>query len=78
MYDEDNCEWEYEVNDYMGSGSFHGGTELVSINRILDEHKLPELDDLKLRIPEGRQIWIGFARAVLKNVVVVHIYIVQT
>lgn len=67
LYDEDNCEWEYEVNDYMGSGSFHGGTELVSINRILDEHKLPELDDLKLRIPEGRQIWIGFARAVLKE-----------
>lgn len=67
LYDDKPCEWEYQVNDYTGSGTFHGGTELISINRILDEHKLPELKNLKDRMPEGRQIWIGFARAVLKN-----------
>ncbi|RCK64727.1 Beta-mannosyltransferase 1 [Candida viswanathii] len=59
------CEWAYKANDVNKVGLFHGGTELVNINQMLEEHTFSELDKVKKSVPEGRQIWIGFARAVM-------------
>ncbi|RCK57901.1 Beta-mannosyltransferase 1 [Candida viswanathii] len=67
MYDDEVCKWEFETNEHTGSGKFHGGTELININQLLDEYDYSQLESIKERIPTGRQIWIGFARAVLKD-----------
>ncbi|RCK57902.1 Beta-mannosyltransferase 1 [Candida viswanathii] len=67
LYEDKPCEWEFESNDYTASGKLHGGTELINVNQVLAQYDYPQLDSLKEKFPEGRQIWIGFARAVLRN-----------
>ncbi|KAL6453127.1 BMT1 Beta-mannosyltransferase 1 [Candida maltosa Xu316] len=67
IYEDTECEWEYEADDYDGSGVLHGGTELVNINQVLSKYDYSELESIKDQIPEGREIWIGLARAVLKK-----------
>lgn len=65
--DDTTCEWEYKANESKEVGLFHGGTELININQIIEEDNNPNKQLMKLQqnIPKGREIWIGFARAVL-------------
>ncbi|CUM56513.1 unnamed protein product [Debaryomyces fabryi] len=50
-------------------GQLRGGTQLISINELIssERHKFPQLDSALSNIPKTRDIWIGFARAHLKN-----------
>ncbi|GEQ70015.1 hypothetical protein JCM33374_g3691 [Metschnikowia sp. JCM 33374] len=41
-------------------GPLRGGTPMVNLNTIIREHTQMPLKDL---IPQGREIWVGFARA---------------
>ncbi|CAH6721039.1 beta-mannosyltransferase 5 [[Candida] jaroonii] len=61
------CNFVYKmIEDLPGSesvGPLRGGTELISINSLLKDSEL----DSKITLPRNTQIWIGFARAHLKN-----------
>ncbi|KAL6453549.1 RHD1 Beta-mannosyltransferase 2 [Candida maltosa Xu316] len=65
LLDEEDCVWEYQANDKSGAGKLRGGTELVNINQLLSTLKHKDTDTFLDMIPQGREIWIGFARAVL-------------
>ncbi|RCK64431.1 Beta-mannosyltransferase 1 [Candida viswanathii] len=67
IYEDEPCSWEFEANEYMGAGELHGGSELINVNTILEQYNYPELESLLDRIPEGRELWIGFARAVIRK-----------
>lgn len=67
IYEDEPCSWEFQQDDYMGAGSMHGGSELININQIILESNSPKLEALLDRFPEGREIWIGFARAMMKG-----------
>ncbi|RLV96098.1 Beta-mannosyltransferase 8 [Spathaspora sp. JA1] len=47
-------------------GNFRGGTPMVNINTLLESHQ-QQFPKLINQIPPGKEIWIGFARAHLKN-----------
>lgn len=64
---DDDCEWEFQMDDYEDAGVLHGGTELININQLLHQYDYPELNSIKDLIPNGREYWVGFARASLKN-----------
>ncbi|KAF6071179.1 hypothetical protein FOB64_001586 [Candida albicans] len=55
------------MDDYEDAGVLHGGTELININQLLHQYDYPELNSIKDLIPNGREYWVGFARASLKN-----------
>lgn len=60
--DYDECEVEY--NATASVGALRGGTPFVNINQLL--RKQPKYNIHKL-IPEGREIWVGVARAHFKQ-----------
>lgn len=67
---ESMCNWEYQRNEENTSDikPLRGGTELISINELLEESNFDELNKFKKTIKNAnKQLWIGFARVVLKN-----------
>ncbi|RCK57545.1 Beta-mannosyltransferase 1 [Candida viswanathii] len=67
IYEDESCTWEYQADEKMGSGLLHGGSELININKLLDQYDYPEFQTLKDKIPKDRELWIGLARAVMVN-----------
>lgn len=65
IYDDAPCTWEYEQDDYMGAGLLHGGSELINVYDVLEKYDYPEVQSIIDKIPNGREIWIGLARAVM-------------
>lgn len=62
-----NCEFAYRMNDQLGGGSpvgaLRGGTEMININSYIQDYNL----ESKISIPDNKEVFIGFARAHLKN-----------
>lgn len=54
-----NCKFEYKRDENLKAdeqvGPLRGGTEMISLNKILPS--------MNANIPENKEIWIGFARA---------------
>ena len=62
------CTMEYRLSDLNNVGALRGGTELVNVKQFLDQYKnVPDAVKVIDRIPHGREIWFGFARAHFKN-----------
>lgn len=64
------CIWEYQQNEENPPAikRLRGGTELISINELLDNSNYNELNKFKqILIRDNKQLWVGFARVVLKN-----------
>ncbi|RCK67382.1 Beta-mannosyltransferase 5 [Candida viswanathii] len=64
------CQWEYQRNEEKSPAvkRLRGGTELISINELLDKSSFNELKRFKLALArDKKQVWVGFARAALKN-----------
>lgn len=70
---ESNCQFEYRLNEDLPEndpvGELRGGTQLVNVNELLQQYGkiYPEIAPLLQRFPRNREIWLGFARAHLKN-----------
>lgn len=68
-----HCEFDYRLNknlpDDQPVGLLRGGTQLININELIanQKHKFPHLDPILQKFSDSRDIWIGFARAHLKN-----------
>ncbi|ODV77105.1 glycosyltransferase family 91 protein, partial [Suhomyces tanzawaensis NRRL Y-17324] len=67
-----SCSFEYKMRTTEvldGVGPLRGGTEMVNVNMLLHEHveKFPQLQHELDRIPEGREVYLGFARAHFKE-----------
>lgn len=64
-----NCEFIYQLDKSTppesAVGVLRGGTHMTSINEMLDDYKskYPQLQLIIDKLPVGREIWIGFARA---------------
>lgn len=70
------CSVDYEIDpDYVEGedvGAMRGGTELISIDELLTSSNKEgeynsQLDKIVKNLPAGREIWIGVARANIKN-----------
>lgn len=67
------CEFDYRLNNNLPDnepvGQLRGGTQLINVNELVnnERHKFPQLNSILSNIPKTRDIWIGFARAHLKN-----------
>lgn len=67
------CKYDYRLepnnNENDGVGPLRGGTQMVNINQLLYEYsnKITELSTFISKLPTGRELWLGFARAHLKN-----------
>ena len=53
---DDDCEWEFQMDDYEDAGVLHGGTELININQLLHQYDYPELNSIKDLIPMEENI----------------------
>ncbi|KAK6198193.1 uncharacterized protein RJT21DRAFT_328 [Scheffersomyces amazonensis] len=67
-----DCVLDYTLNkkdDGHSIGALRGGSQLININSLLDDyqHQIPKLKTIINHLPKGREIWIGFARAHLRN-----------
>ena len=67
-----NCKFVYRMDDKLPDsasvGPMRGGTNLYNINELLQSHsKNSEVVSLLSQIPREREIWMGFARAHIKN-----------
>jgi beta-1,2-mannosyltransferase len=67
------CRFEYQMDSNLlpdaPVGDLRGGTELINVNEFIDKFtgKFDQLELIVNRIPKNRQIWLGFARAHLKD-----------
>lgn len=65
------CDFDYQLD--IGStrevGPLRGGTLLVNVNELLNIHfdKFPKMRNVISKLPQTREIWIGFARAHLSD-----------
>lgn len=67
------CRFEYQMDSNLlpdaPVGDLRGGTELINVNEFIDKYtgKFDQLELIVNKIPKNRQIWLGFARAHLKD-----------
>lgn len=67
------CEFTYRLNEELPDdqlvGLLRGGTQLINVRELItsEERKFPLFESLLHNIPATRDIWVGFARAHLKN-----------
>ncbi|KAK6465644.1 hypothetical protein DFJ63DRAFT_333062 [Scheffersomyces coipomensis] len=69
-----DCKLDYSLNKKDNGdsiGSLRGGSQLINLNQLLDDYKYQSSNmNLKVildNIPQGREIWVGFARAHLRD-----------
>lgn len=67
------CEFVYQLDNTTPPdadvGVLRGGTHMTSVNELLDDYKdkYPLIQPILNTLPEGREIWIGFARAHIRD-----------
>ncbi|RLV87682.1 Beta-mannosyltransferase 2 [Meyerozyma sp. JA9] len=67
-----SCKFVYRMDDKLSDsasvGAMRGGTTLYNINELLQRHsKSPAVGSVLSQIPRDREIWMGFARAHIKD-----------
>lgn len=67
-----SCKFVYRMNDKLPEdeavGPMRGGTSLYNINELLSKYSdTPDVASLASKIPREREIWMGFARAHIKD-----------
>lgn len=66
-----DCESVFKMNPKMDenepAGDLRGGTQLVNINDLLANNANKHVNSETYPLPEKKEIWIGFARAQLKD-----------
>ena len=62
-----NCEFEYKMVKDLGGkvpvGPLRGGTELFNINALVNDYAMNK----RINLPQDKQVFIGFARAHIKD-----------
>lgn len=67
------CRFDYRLNNKLSEnnavGPLRGGTQLVNLNQLLHHYsnEFSELNPILNNLPPTREIWVGFARAHLRN-----------